>query len=96
MAIVGRSSVGKSTLFNRLCGQSLAIVSSVSGVTRDRKKAIGRLGPMDFYLIDTAGWNNEVSKTKLEHRMMEQTEKAIGEADVCLFMVDGRAGVTSL
>ena len=62
IAIVGRPNVGKSTLFNKLAGQALAIVNDYAGVTRDRKDATGYLGDMTFRIIDTAGWENDIKK----------------------------------
>ena len=94
IAIVGRPNVGKSTLFNKLAGQALAIVNDYAGVTRDRKDAIGYLGDMTFRIIDTAGWENDIKKEKLEFRMIEQTEIAVREADLCLFVVDKKEGLT--
>lgn len=95
LAIVGRPNVGKSTLFNRLAGARLAIVDPTPGVTRDRKHARGRLGDLDLELIDTAGFE-DVNDSSLEARMRVQTEAAIDEADVILFLVDARAGVVPL
>src|SRR6201991_587220 len=93
VAIVGRPNVGKSTLFNRLAGRKIAIVDDIPGVTRDRKEATGRLGDLDLKLIDTAGFE-DVTDASLEARMRRQTEIAINEADVCIFLYDARAGVT--
>lgn len=93
LAIVGRPNVGKSTLFNRLAGKKLALVDDQPGVTRDRKMAEGRLASLPLLLIDTAGFDN-VRDDSLEARMRAQTEAAIAEADLALFLVDARVGVT--
>jgi GTP-binding protein len=95
LAIVGRPNVGKSTLFNRLAGKKLAIVDDQPGVTRDRRFAPGSLGDLELELIDTAGFEN-VTDESLEARMRLQTELAIEEADVSLFVIDSREGVAPL
>ena len=95
VAIVGRPNVGKSTLFNRLAGRKIAIVDDQPGVTRDRKETTGRLGDLDMILIDTAGFE-DVTDESLEARMRKQTEVAISEADVTVFLYDARAGVTPI
>jgi GTP-binding protein len=95
LAIVGRPNVGKSTLFNRLAGKKLAIVDDRPGVTRDRRFGTGRLGDLDLQLIDTAGFE-DVADESLEARMRQQTERAVADADVILFVIDAREGVTPL
>lgn len=95
VAIVGRPNVGKSTLFNRLVGRKIALVDDTPGVTRDRREAEGRIAELKFRLIDTAGFE-DVTDDSLEARMRAQTEAAIVEADVILFMIDARTGVTPL
>src|SRR5476651_989453 len=92
LAIVGRPNVGKSTLFNRLCGKRMAIVHDIPGVTRDRKEAFGQLGDIPLKLIDTAGLD-EQSKDPLMEGMKVQVLAALHDADVILFMIDGRSGV---
>src|SRR5436189_181942 len=93
IAIIGRPNVGKSTLFNRLVGQKLALVDDEPGVTRDRREGEGRLGDLEFTIIDTAGLD-EGAKGSLTARMQEQTETAIGLADALMFVIDARIGLT--
>ncbi|MBE0578501.1 ribosome biogenesis GTPase Der [Devosia sp.] len=95
VAIVGRPNVGKSTLFNRLVGRKIALVDDTPGVTRDRREAEGRIADLTFRILDTAGYE-DVKDGSLEDRMRQQTEMAIKEADVILFMIDARAGVVPL
>jgi GTPase len=94
VAIVGRPNVGKSTLFNRLAGKRLAIVDDTPGVTRDRGVAASNLGGLDLRLIDTAGFD-EAAPGTLSARMTDNTKEAIKEADVCLFVLDAREGMTT-
>ena len=93
IAIIGRPNVGKSTLFNRLVGQKLALVDDAPGVTRDRREGEARLADLRFTVIDTAGLD-EGAKGSLTARMQEQTEAAIGLADALMFVIDARAGLT--
>ena len=93
VAIVGRPNVGKSTLFNRLVGRRLALVDDQPGVTRDRREGEGRLGDLDFTVVDTAGLE-ESAPDSLTGRMRAQTETAIAQADAVLFMIDARVGPT--
>ena len=93
LAIVGRPNVGKSTLFNRLVGKRLALVDDQPGVTRDLREGDARLGDLRFTVIDTAGLE-AATDDSLQGRMRRLTERAVEMADVCLFMIDARAGVT--
>lgn len=93
VAIVGRPNVGKSTLFNRLVGRKVAIVDDTPGVTRDRREGNALLLGCEFRVIDTAGLETEDPLT-LPGRMRAQTQAAVRDADVALFLFDGRAGVT--
>lgn len=94
LAIVGRPNVGKSTLFNRLVGKRLALVDDQPGVTRDLREGEARLADLRFTVIDTAGLE-EATDESLQGRMRRLTERAVDMADVCLFMIDARAGVTA-
>lgn len=93
LAIVGRPNVGKSTLFNRLVGRKLALVDDQPGVTRDLREGAGRLADLRFTVLDSAGLE-EATDDSLQGRMRRLTERAVGMADVCLFLIDARAGVT--
>lgn len=95
IAIIGRPNVGKSTLFNRLAGRKLAIVDDRPGVTRDRRMVDVSWGGMEFTLIDTAGLEDPKHES-LTSRMQDQTAEAIREADLCLFVMDARAGLTPM
>ena len=92
VALVGRPNVGKSTLFNRLVGKKLALVDDQPGVTRDLREGAARLADLRFTVIDTAGLE-EATDESLQGRMRRLTERAVEMADVCLFMIDARAGV---
>ena len=92
VAIIGRPNVGKSTLFNRLAGRKLALVDDTPGVTRDRRVHPARLYDLRFDVIDTAGLE-DATASSLEGRMRAQTETAIDEADVVLFLVDAKTGL---
>jgi GTP-binding protein len=93
LAIVGRPNVGKSTLFNRLVGKRLALVDDQPGVTRDLREGAARLADLRFTVVDTAGLE-EVTDDSLQGRMRRLTERAVDMADICLFMVDARVGIT--
>ena len=93
LAIVGRPNVGKSTLFNRLVGKRLALVDDQPGVTRDLREGDARLGPLRFIAIDTAGLE-DARDDSLQGRMRRLTERAVEMADICLFVVDARTGIT--
>lgn len=92
VAIVGRPNVGKSTLFNRIVGRREAIVEEKSGVTRDRKEVIAEWQAREFRLVDTGGWMP--GGDALDEKVSRQSEKAIFEADVVLFVVDVTVGIT--
>jgi GTP-binding protein len=94
VVIVGRPNVGKSTLFNRLTRTREAIVVDAPGITRDRHYGEGRVGPKSYLVVDTGGFE-PVAKDGIYHQMARQTRQAVDEADVVLFIVDARAGLTA-
>ncbi|MGZ5817526.1 MAG: ribosome biogenesis GTPase Der [Burkholderiaceae bacterium] len=93
IALVGRPNVGKSTLFNRLTRSRDALVADLPGLTRDRHYGEGRMGERPFLVIDTGGFE-PVAKEGIMHEMAKQTKQAVAEADVVIFIVDGRQGLT--
>ncbi|MCL1886627.1 MAG: ribosome biogenesis GTPase Der [Betaproteobacteria bacterium] len=93
VALVGRPNVGKSTLFNRLTRSRAALVADFPGLTRDRHYGEGRVGDRPFLVIDTGGFE-PVAKDGIFQEMAKQTKQAVAEADVVVFMVDGRQGIT--
>ncbi|MCG2583141.1 ribosome biogenesis GTPase Der [Massilia sp. TS11] len=93
IALVGRPNVGKSTLFNRLTRSRDALVADLPGLTRDRHYGEGRVGERPFLVIDTGGFE-PVAKDGILHEMAKQTKQAVAEADVVVFIVDGRQGLT--
>ena len=92
IALIGRPNVGKSTLFNRLTRTRDALVADYPGLTRDRKFGFGKLGPIPYIVIDTGGVAG--GEEGIEEAMVEQTIKALQEADAAIIMVDGRSGLT--
>jgi GTP-binding protein len=95
VAILGRPNVGKSTLFNRLVGRKIALVDDQPGVTRDRREGIAQIGDLSFRVFDTAGLD-DAKKETLEARMSAQAETAVHDADLVLFVIDARAGITPI
>src|SRR3569833_2095963 len=93
IALVGRQNVGKSTLFNRLTRSRDALVADLPGLTRDRHYGEGRIGERPFLVIDTGGFE-PVAKEGIMHEMAKQTKQAVAEADIVIFIVDGRQGLT--
>ncbi len=93
IALIGRPNVGKSTLFNRLTRSRDALVADLPGLTRDRHYGEGRVGERPFLVIDTGGFE-PVAKEGIMHEMAKQTKQAVAEADVVIFIVDGRQGLT--
>lgn len=95
IAIVGRPNVGKSTLFNRMARKKLAITDDTPGVTRDWRTAPAEIAGYPVTVIDTAGLEERFDES-IESRMRKSTETALSKADVILFVIDGRSGVTPL
>lgn len=93
IALVGRPNVGKSTLFNRLTRSRDALVADLPGLTRDRHYGEGRIGKRPFLVIDTGGFE-PIAKDGILHEMAKQTRQAVVEADIVVFIVDGRQGLT--
>ena len=93
VAIVGRPNVGKSTVFNRMLGERHSIVSDEAGVTRDRLYAKTVWLTREFYLIDTGGI--EIENRPFQEQIRSQAEIAIEEADVIVFITDGKTGITN-
>lgn len=93
IALVGRPNVGKSTLFNRLTRTRDAIVAEFAGLTRDRQYGKGAMGDFDYIVVDTGGLSGD--EVGIDGPMAEQARRAIGEADLVLFMVDAKSGRTS-
>jgi GTP-binding protein len=94
VTLVGRPNVGKSTLFNRLTRSRAALVADFAGLTRDRHYGEGRVGDIPFIAVDTGGFE-PVAKSGILHHMAKQTEQAIAESDVIIFLVDARAGLNA-
>src|SRR5690606_23931024 len=92
-ALVGRTNVGKSTLFNRLTRSRSALVADIPGLTRDRQYGRGRVGDRAYIVIDTGGFEPE-AKSGVYAQMARQTRQAVIEADMVFFVVDGREGLT--
>jgi GTP-binding protein len=95
VVIIGRPNVGKSTIFNRLVGKRIALVDDQPGVTRDRRFGDVSLLGLEFQVVDTAGWEDDDPES-LPGRMRAQTEVSLKGADVALFVIDSRAGLTPL
>ncbi len=93
IALIGRPNVGKSTLFNRLTRSRDALVADYPGLTRDRQYGFGKLGPIPYLVIDTGGVAG--GEVGIEEAMVEQTVRALQEADAAIIMVDGRSGLTA-
>ena len=95
IALVGRPNVGKSTLFNRMTKSRDAIVADFAGLTRDRHYGNGRQGRREYIVIDTGGFEPDAGDGSIFREMARQTQQAVAEADVVLFIVDARAGLSA-
>ncbi|RYZ61219.1 MAG: GTP-binding protein, partial [Proteobacteria bacterium] len=95
IALVGRPNVGKSTLFNRLTRTRDAIVADFAGLTRDRHYGNGRQGQHEFIVIDTGGFEPDAGEGSIYREMAHQTRQAVAEADVVVFVVDAREGISA-
>ena len=93
VALVGRPNVGKSTIFNKMCGRKISIIEDTPGVTRDRIYGSVNYNDYKFHLIDTGGI--ELGKENFNEEIRMQASLAIDEADIVLFVVDGKEGLTS-
>ena len=93
IALVGRPNVGKSTLFNRLTRSRDALVADYPGLTRDRQYGFGKIGPVPYIVIDTGGLAG--GEVGIDERMVDQSVRALEEADVAIVLVDGRSGLTA-
>ncbi|MFZ1319412.1 MAG: GTPase, partial [Candidatus Nitrotoga sp.] len=93
LVLIGRPNVGKSTLFNRLTRSRDALVADQPGLTRDRHYGRGRVGERPFLVVDTGGLE-PIAKEGILYEMAKQTRQAVDEADLVLFLVDGRQGLT--
>ncbi len=94
LALVGRPNVGKSTLFNRLTKSRDAIVADFAGLTRDRHYGQGKQGKHEYIVIDTGGFEPDAS-SGIYKEMAKQTQQAVAEADVVIFVVDARGGLSA-
>jgi GTP-binding protein len=94
IALVGRANVGKSTLFNRITQSRDAIVADFAGLTRDRHYGNAKQGKHEFIVVDTGGFEPDAD-TGIYHEMAKQTRQAVAEADVVIFVLDARAGLSS-
>jgi GTP-binding protein len=92
VAIIGRANVGKSTLFNRLTDQSTALISPVAGTTRDRLEATCAWQGMEFTVIDSGGFDID-KRDEIDQKVLEQTDRAIENAKLILFVVDTNTGI---